>query len=613
MLKKRKTLTLLAIIFIFFAIGTMIHYSGQSTNYITDDPPYIPKSSSILDNVENIIITHSERYADITLGGITNIEDKIDFKNYGSNPIYAVVIGVPLNLSTYLITYDAMGESNNHLYAERTGLIMSDKYEMLTIYLESPIEHLQTKRVVFTHSYIGLVINELRQVSQTDPGLYYYSTYNAHKYPLLPYRCEGSIGSIFHLPLETDVIYNDEANNGTLNLIKYQTDKLEPFSENLGGDAIARFRYTDFSTKLWEIVRLNRDISISPWGTLIITEDISIKNWDLMELYYFPMYLPKNAMNIQTYDSLGDIAGTRIERFSTYTLINLSLYINRAVLTKNDVYDFTLKYTLTLGDYLSTNWLQQSIKMDIFLTKSDFLIREQTTRIIIDGCMSIDSISKSPLAIENTLRKTTLTFIDSGIISIMSNEILITYTINLFDLLLRPIVLILIISILSALYIIYVRKKKDRRVSSAVLIETLPQSEIREYCSLNEEKNALILEIRKTQEDLLRKKIPKKKFRTLVEKNESKIKLIEEEIKPFKKVLVEADATLEGIVQNIDIVEAERQTVEDGLKLLDSRYKKGKLPSKNTYEKLLNDFFKRRKKIDRTIDRYIQQLRNYLL
>ena len=58
-------------------------------------------------------------------------------------------------------------------------------------------------------------------------------------------------------------------------------------------------------------------------------------------------------------------------------------------------------------------------------------------------------------------------------------------------------------------------------------------NEIREYCSLNEEKNALVLEIRKAEEDLIRRKLPKKKYRNLVDKNESKIKVIEEEIKPF--------------------------------------------------------------------------------
>ncbi|MBY9005479.1 MAG: hypothetical protein KGD63_01845 [Candidatus Lokiarchaeota archaeon] len=589
----------------------MIPYLDHSTNYVADNTPSIPKNSGILDNIDNIIVTNIERNVDIGDGAIFYIEDIIDIKNYNSNPIYAIIIGVPLDLTNLLINFKGMGESNNNLFAERTGLIISGKYEMITIYLESPIEPLQTKRVTFSHTYIDLANLELMQ---TETGaIAYKAIYNAHIFPLLPYKAEGTFISNFRFPWATIVLDNDGANNGTAGLITYTRYELEPFTENLGQDAIAKFRYIDFRSFIIEVNNINRDILISPWGTLIIKEDISIINIGVPEVWYFPMFVPKTATNIQTYDDLGEISGTIVNRFDTYSTVNLTLYNNRVVLKKNDVFDFTLKYTLNLRDYLSVNWFQQSIKMSILPTTIPYLIRDQTTRIIIDGCYSIDSISEPPQAIEKSLGKMILTYEDRLVVPNIEHEILITYTIDLFDLLLRPIILIITISLISAIYIIYVKKKQNRRVSSAIRIDLLPQSEIREYCSLNEEKNALVLEMRKAHEDLTRKKMPKKKYRNLVDKNESKIKLIEEEIKPFKKIIIEANATLEATVQSIDIVEAERQTVEDGLKLLDSRYKKGKLSSRAAYEKLSSDFLRRRKKIDRTIDRYIQQLRNYLL
>ena len=62
-----------------------------------------------------------------------------------------------------------------------------------------------------------------------------------------------------------------------------------------------------------------------------------------------------------------------------------------------------------------------------------------------------------------------------------------------------------------------------------------------------------------------------------------------------------------------DVLEVERISIKDSLNLLESRYKRGRLPSRAAYMKLSDDFKKRRKKIDRTIDRYLQQLRSYLL
>ncbi len=121
------------------------------------------------------------------------------------------------------------------------------------------------------------------------------------------------------------------------------------------------------------------------------------------------------------------------------------------------------------------------------------------------------------------------------------------------------------------------------------------------------------MEIRQSEEAAKRKKMAKKSYKNLLNKNTSKIEEIEKEIIPFKKVLLEASETFETIVKRLDVLEAERISVKDSLALLESRYKRGRLPSRAAYLKLSNDFNKRSKKIDRTIDKLIQQLRSYLL
>ena len=122
-----------------------------------------------------------------------------------------------------------------------------------------------------------------------------------------------------------------------------------------------------------------------------------------------------------------------------------------------------------------------------------------------------------------------------------------------------------------------------------------------------------MLEIRIAEEDAKRKKLAKKSYNNLVSKNSTKIEQIKNEILPFKKSLIEAGEIFENIVQKLDVLDAERISVDDSINLLENRYKRGKLPSRQAYQKLSDDFFKRRKKIDRTIDKYIQQLRSYLL
>jgi len=105
----------------------------------------------------------------------------------------------------------------------------------------------------------------------------------------------------------------------------------------------------------------------------------------------------------------------------------------------------------------------------------------------------------------------------------------------------------------------------------------------------------------------------KKKYQSILNKNTSKIEEIQKEIIPFKKVVMETNETFNNIVKKLDVLEAERISVKDGLNLLETRYKRGRLPSRAAYLKLSDDFKKRRKKIDRNINKFIQQLRSYLI
>ena len=143
--------------------------------------------------------------------------------------------------------------------------------------------------------------------------------------------------------------------------------------------------------------------------------------------------------------------------------------------------------------------------------------------------------------------------------------------------------------------------------------EFIPVNEIREFCALYEERNALILEIRQAEEDAKRKKMAKKNYKNILNKNTSKIDEIQQELMPFKKILIDTGESFENIVKRLDILEAERISIKNSLNLLESRYKRGRLPSRAAYIKLSDDFKKRRKKIDRTIDKFLQQLRSYLI
>ena len=72
--------------------------------------------------------------------------------------------------------------------------------------------------------------------------------------------------------------------------------------------------------------------------------------------------------------------------------------------------------------------------------------------------------------------------------------------------------------------------------------------------------------------------IAKKKYRNILAKNAAKIEEIENEIVPFKKLVRETNDTFENILRKLDVLEAEAVSVKDSLNLLETRYKRGRLP-----------------------------------
>jgi hypothetical protein len=321
-------------------------------------------------------------------------------------------------------------------------------------------------------------------------------------------------------------------------------------------------------------------------------------------------------MNVKVYDDLGEVLGVSlsesIDDASTSTVI-IELYRNRVILTPASKFEFFIEYYLPHEKFISSNWLQQSVSVNLFTTKYEYLIREQTTNVIIEGCGSIDYMSSLPEALRNSGNSKVLVYNIKNVSPLVRKNVLLTFTIDLFEILLRPVTFIMIITLLSSIFVLLIKTLKREEQVSIFKKEFIPTNEIREFCSLYEERNALVLEIRKAESETKRKKLAKKTYKNLLSKNTVKIDQIKEEIRPFKKVLMETNDTFNNIVKRLDVLDAERISISDSLNLLETRYKRGKLPSKAAYQKLSDNFFNRRKKIDRTIDKYIQQLRSYLL
>ena len=611
MFRKKSLLLLVTGSLIFIVLFSYIQNSS-GMNLINVENTGYPRSSATLDGADNILVTNIDRDAEISGYGLVHYTDSITFKNLNNNPITAVFIGVQLSKSDDLIFFEAQNKEGGSLYAERAYLVM-DQYEMIAVYFDTPLLPQQSKTIKFRQTFKDSLIYTFDGQQYTQ-----YITYIGTIYPLLPYNVDGDVIATYTVPDDSTITDPDWGTPIAKNIdFNKGATTTRPFLEDFS-DATVDVRLEDkINTKL-EVESLNREIYISPWGIIRVKEDFVIINTGAWSISTINLQVPGVARSIFVSDNLGEVLGVTTTPTYNYTRLlykdlSINLLENRVRLLPYSKVAFTLEYVLTWENYSSVDWFQESINIDMLTTICEYLGKEQTTRIKIDGCARITSISETPTAIENEQGSLVLVFESDYVSPLERRFIQFTFQVDIFDIILRPVILfLLIVSILSS-FVVVIKTKKEGDREGVIQKEFLPASEIREFCSLLEEKTALTLEIRQAEDDTKKKKMAKKRYRNILTKNTAKIDEIEQELITFKKIVRETNQTFELIVNKLEILEAERISVKDSLNLLENRYKRGKLPSRGAYLKLSDNFLRRRRKIDRTIDKLIQQLRSYLL
>jgi len=574
---------------------------------LNQDDPECPNVSANIEGMDDILITNISRNIELSAYGLVNIEDILEIINNYNNPITSIYIGIPSADSEKLIYNKATKDDGTSSLLVKRSPQVSNDYEMFVIYFDSPLLPSQIRRIHLIQTYRDILEYSYYSTDQ-------YILYTGPVYPILPYRSEGDIIATFTAPPTASKLTRvPEWGVISGNTITYDLSEkatyLAPFSENLGDDVNTSIYFVENSMTKVEVNEINREIFISPWGIVKVTEFYELQNNGYVSYYSIPLTLPTLATGISLSDDLGEIIGTTI----VDNVLTIDLTTNRAALQPFSKMKFTLSYNLPFENHVSLNWFQESFQLDIITTTYEFLTKDQTITLTIDGCFSLDSNTAAPDAIHKTQGLTKIIYELDYVSPIETKLIQFTFTIDMFDLILRPLIFMILIFSISTIFVIITKSRKKKEDKILIQKEMIPIHEIREFCSLYEEKNALIHEIRIAEDDIKKKKLAKKNYKNILTKNTVKIEEIEREIIPFKKQIMEANPTFERLVRKLDELDAERISVKDSLDLLDARYKRGKLPSKAAYMKLLDDFIKRRRKIDRSLDKSIQQLRSYLL
>ena len=364
---------------------------------------------------------------------------------------------------------------------------------------------------------------------------------------------------------------------------------------------------------------IRREVRIDPWGYMFVYEEHLVQNDGPYGNFKFSgdaahqkfiFNIPIGADNFYAYDKFGRLA-YRVEGENNNN-ISISLDNNRYTLQRGETTFYWVTYRIPLPDYIERNGDKMKLNLDILFGTFDCLVETFDIILILPKGASLKYISPSVDSITTIDQSLHLIFNETDVTALCTNiiEIEIDLSKAYFYFLSRPLIFLLIFVALCSGYVISKRAlpSEERLLLRKTVV---PTPVLLEFCSLFEEKTSLVTEIEKLDEDLKKRKIKKRLYRSQRKTAERKILELDKDIDELKSTLKEAGGRFSQIVNELEINEAERQSAKDGLYNLEKRYPRKKI-SIVAYQKLRKDLLNRHKKSKTKLDKLIFELREIL-
>jgi len=586
---------IISISFIFIVFSSILCYRTQIESQNTHNPQ-VSQSNGLS---PDIYVYEVNRQIIVNQHDITTVADSFLFVNNGSTPLNYIYYTVNDTYLAHLLGLYAKTPyestlshqlSQNSLFGYRTYII----------YLNTPILPKSNQSVVVITAFQNLYRAQFN-LSTSNQMVFF----NFSLWPFSPYYIyEGNTTVSFPYRTFFDDYSGDPNESGSS--LYYSDSEILPFTEEIFNVKGRNNQYS--SLRFTEIVRR---IHIHPWGYIRVIENHKLKNTGDLYIKIYEIKLPISAHNVTMYDEIGTIDGGTFNTETGIYSVNLQ---NRAGINPNATKRYTLEYHLPLEEFFSRSYTTSSLKMDLNLMNYGMLIENQHTYLYLYAGKSIRSTTLVPDSISYFDNSMVLYYHHTNVIGYHDYYLLLEYKEGGFQLIARALLFSMIAIVLFSSYtILRSRRKSTEDEEVNIREEIIPESEMREFISNYEEITAVRIDIKNLEEDLARKKIAKKMFSQQLKVLESKLKTTQEDIKPFKKIILSAGGQIAEIVKRLDLREAELISNQDSIKLYDERYKKGKLPSKQAYRTLRTQMEDNGEKIQRQIDRLINQMKAYLI
>lgn len=346
-----------------------------------------------------------------------------------------------------------------------------------------------------------------------------------------------------------------------------------------------------------------------------VSDAVVIENLGIPAVSTLMFIVPKDAHGFTAYDSLAFIQGVSDNNLTwgSFKNITINLSYTRYPIKTNEHFSFTFSFLLPSANRIITGDTQNAISLDIFkLCFNPWFMNDVQVRIALPQAMSIDLLNVPPNAVDNVNDIQYLVYMRTGTTMMSSKIVTVIYTYDILAMQTRPL-LIALIAGLATTFLIIARKISMQSKKPLVPVQAeIPLEDLKEFTDIFEDKISTFVEIDTLNNDFNRRKIKKREYQLKIEDLLRQLKLLDQQIKPSKKILINLGGRFKEIITELDVLEAERQSIQDSMIALDKRYKDGQIKSRAAYEQLFENYNMRFKKIQSSIDSGVNELRSYV-
>lgn len=577
-----------------FLLGYFLLLFAFAQTYANASVTDIGTSSSSVADVQVDQVTHSVKIQDY---GLVTVNDTLTLSSENGGLLRNFSIGFPF----------AYGSDLEYSFAHNT----LDPDERFNVKLDVGLEErigFYGVRVDFPEP--GVNLNDVESYNLTvvfvfsnlvSPGT---APFFAAHFPLYPSIAKNvsSCDVTVTLPPNsnyTDSIFEEKDLDFHITTIdsgqvlNHTTSPLESFRFEpawLGFNATGSF-------PMFEVKEAKREIVLDQWGSIQLSDFYQIINKG-NELFDITMRLPGGInSSVSARDELGDL--------SLYLELPEVLVTFRTALQKDEETKFTLTYSLPWENYVSQHdWSHYDLTLT-FLEQIPWIVEEMSVIITLpEGAEFQSSSPQKPYGVEKSVFQETVTFTFLNVTPFNDLDFDLRYNYFVFWASFRPTlwmgVLVVIVGAIALLW--------QAPRPTPVSIVPVPPKDLKSFVEDYERKTEILLELESMEERLKKGKIPRRQYKVRKKMLEGRLSSISRDLGNLRDKIRAADRRYANIMGQIEVAETMLEGAETDIRRVETRYRRGDI-SKGAYNKLLEEYHRRRENAKTTIDGFLLRLR----